>query len=155
MQKYVELNEFAPYVDKFIADSVIVREPVKIDNLIIHFADLSKNPNTLGQCTVGMGTVPTIEIDFKHWGSLEEATRVALLYHELGHCVLGLSHTENPNSIMYPYILDPDFFTNFYSTLVQDLFDAAIPAPEYVELVYSSNKIKTYALTDDGCEEEE
>jgi hypothetical protein len=67
----------------------------------------------------------TVVVDKEYWGRLSDDERKLLIFHELGHCVLGRKHVptfhsdENyvftPDSIMYPdarsvttaYRLDP------------------------------------------------
>lgn len=75
------------------------------------FQDLTAQ-NIVGQCD-GIGTV---QIDPTNWTTLQDLGKEQLIFHELGHCVLGLGHNRTmieftdsnnntqfiPESIMYP-----------------------------------------------------
>ena len=45
-----------------------------------------------------------IYIDNSYWEEANSITRKKLIYHELGHDVLNLEHSTNPNDYMYDYI---------------------------------------------------
>ena len=45
-----------------------------------------------------------IVIDPQYFTEATYCTQKALLYHELGHCLLGLGHSASEDSVMYPYI---------------------------------------------------
>jgi len=52
-----------------------------------------------------------IEVDETNWNNSNEGEREEIIFHELGHCVLGRDHDNNiieaygvPKSIMYPYV---------------------------------------------------
>lgn len=45
-----------------------------------------------------------------------------IIYHELGHCVLGLKHSQDENSIMYSYSQSPRFYKKNWDFLVNQLF---------------------------------
>lgn len=47
---------------------------------------------TLGVCWSGGTGNNKIEIDPTHWKKMSKYGREQLIYHELGHCVLGLKH---------------------------------------------------------------
>lgn len=83
-------------------------------NVAVQFADLW--PNQYGVCHVRGGKNSgrsEVEIDAVSWDRFDEGMREQILFHELGHCVLGLNHDnsrgtvgrypESPLSIMYMY----------------------------------------------------
>lgn len=51
-----------------------------------------------------------------------------IVFHELGHCVLGRDHDyevwedSTPHSIMYPYVLDVEVYTKFRDIYMNELF---------------------------------
>lgn len=78
--------------------------------------------NTVGMClywTVN-GTISKSNITISHMDSAIKTK--ALLYHELGHCVLGLGHTEqDPQTMMSPIMNDDEFYKKNWDGLVQDM----------------------------------
>ena len=45
-----------------------------------------------------------IYIDNSFWKDANSIAKKKLIYHELGHDVLNLDHSTNPNDYMYEYI---------------------------------------------------
>ena len=77
------------YQDEFIRDMNIYSKVVKIG-----FADLDSG--RLGVCYMFKDGRPAyIKIDRKSWTTLTNNIRKALIYHELGHCLLRLQHISN------------------------------------------------------------
>lgn len=101
---------FTPYVDSFravMADQHVAKYAQRW-NVTLKFGDPTV-ANT-GECDQG-DVQGEIIIDKGHWDSFGSDERKLIIYHELGHCVLGRKHvptfhTENnvfvPDSIMYP-----------------------------------------------------
>jgi hypothetical protein len=99
-------DTFRPYVDMF-------KNYYQVDTsyLTIKFNKLKNN--NVGICYFSQIKV---EIDSEFWSLATEDEKEQLIFHELGHCVLGLSHNTNlitydkdntvfiPESIMYPKI---------------------------------------------------
>lgn len=63
---------------------------------------------TLGQCTIS-GPNKTVTIDPTFWANASDNEHEELVFHELGHCAMGLGHINTlnpyncPDSIMYQY----------------------------------------------------
>lgn len=107
---YVE-PELKPYMDKFDQTfdthskySVVFGKDLKL-----------KGKRVLGICThYGANSAGNlIEIDILDWEWMSEVSREQLMFHEAGHCTLGLKHNEVllndlPVSLMYP-VLQPDW----------------------------------------------
>lgn len=91
----------------------MARQPIEIEG-----EDTSE---VAGACLImGHGN---IEISRKHWKAFDEGERRTLIFHELGHCVLGLDHAkEDANNIMAPYILDSDYTDKHWKVLTDMLF---------------------------------
>lgn len=111
---YIE-PEFEYFVDLFeLEQNVDV-------NIEIKFAKLELP--AVGMCYYyqyenGTREFVNIEIDPDYWQLTSETKKEVLLFHELGHCVLGRDHDEQriyytvPKSIMYPYLFDSAFRTH-------------------------------------------
>lgn len=135
-EKRVDLGEFKDYVDMFKRDAAIYGNGVRIDDLIIRFADISqKNEDrtTLGQCLYGDIT-PTVEIDPTYWGLMSETGRMLLMYHELGHCVLGRGHYDAEDSIMNSLLLSSIVFKLRRQELLRELFTPMIQLSDHIEI---------------------
>lgn len=98
---YVPRNiqpEFMPYVADFERNFW----PLKYKGTIV-FADL---PGSIaGLCThnwQGSYLVTTIQIDFASWARGSQDFRDALMYHELSHCALGMTHDESGLTLFAP-----------------------------------------------------
>lgn len=92
--------EFVPYLERFA-----LTVGGDTSGVSVIFDTLSGD--TAGLCSI-RGNERTIRVSHKHWFKVSLDEREALLYHELGHCVLNLGHKNElidtcPKSIMYPY----------------------------------------------------
>ena len=148
-----------PYVDRFVAaSSTIYDSPVQIDDLIIVIADtLPVTGDSTGVCQTGFGITPTITLLKSYWESMDpelspngDIGREALVFHELGHCVLARphrndtfylvipatadslqSHTEYQESIMYyqadELLVDVDYYTQNREKYMSELFSGWEP----------------------------
>lgn len=65
---------------------------VPVNNVDVVFKPI-KYP-TIGLCYRGGGEKNKVEIDPVQWKKMDEYGREQLMYHELGHCVLGLGHND-------------------------------------------------------------
>lgn len=110
------VNEFEDDYHKYTGDIIEIRLP-------INFVDIP-NPNYIGLCWFNNGGVkiPHIQIDRSKWELMSDWRRKAVLYHELGHCVLGRRHTNNKNSLMQPTVIRGKVFEFHEDTLLKELF---------------------------------
>jgi hypothetical protein len=106
-QPYIEQHytsvepDIEPYFNRF-------HEKVGINpiNISAEFEVLPKP--TVGQCLTYSNGVRVIQIDPVYWAMANDDQKEILIFHELGHCALGLGHNANldgqgcPVSIMYP-----------------------------------------------------
>jgi hypothetical protein len=100
-------SAFQSHLEKFKVEAAQSGVSLNITDLNIIFVDqISEGSSGVvsGKCLDG-----TIEIVRDYWNAASESRREALLYHELGHCVLGRSHTggwsdeiDGPKSVMVP-----------------------------------------------------
>jgi hypothetical protein len=112
-----------PYVDSFVqAGNIAITTP-----MIIQFGNLGGNAEN-GQCTLPTLGPFTILIDSTAWANDSEVDRQMLVWHELGHCVLGRTHNtsggpSDPVSIMYPTAEDASAgYTANPAPFIQELF---------------------------------
>lgn len=97
-------DALAPYVHKFEKDI-----DVRVSNVSVGFGPTSGN--VVGKCLLH-GSYRKITIKKDYWDSVSEVQKEQLMYHELGHCALGLGHEDGllsnycPASIMYPFAFE-------------------------------------------------
>jgi hypothetical protein len=122
----LELGEFAPYVAKFEQTSIEVGKPVQVNDLVVKFGPTEERQDAV--CETGDAITPTILINQLSWSRMTEADREALMYHELGHCVLGRNHitTRNTNgqpiSLMYPVAISAHVYLENKESFIRELF---------------------------------
>lgn len=141
--------EFQPFVNSFIQDAESYNVTgLDTYTLNVHFvSDFGAQVNPLGEtegeCLIGQNVVT---IRRGYFDSSTETQRQILLYHELGHCLLGLQHDQNvvpvylgtsivmyePESIMYPILLDGFIFIDNEPAYLKQLFQRVNP----ISLVY-------------------
>ena len=107
---------------QFIDDFALNDEPVPIG-----LADLSDNK--VGACFMYQNGDPAyIKISRVHWSEMSDNSRKALIYHELGHCLLKLGHQDDFDLIKDPdhdifiviklSIMNPTMMTSFQASYV-------------------------------------
>lgn len=106
--------ELLPYSKRFEQEIGVSTTDISIvfDNL---------DDDTVGLCIIRPGGNKII-IDLKFWQKSKAHIREEVMYHELGHCAMGLDHDKSvfnnncPKSIMYPYVMDSCYldYPNFY-----------------------------------------
>ena len=120
----VSINpSFIVYYQAF--EQAIGRDPNRIS---IDFAKIDSP--AVGLCYYyDDATYNHIAIDGDFWSTASDNVRQELVFHELGHCALGLGHDEAthrlgtdtaPNSIMFPYVFGDSWY---YTTYRQNYFD--------------------------------
>jgi hypothetical protein len=82
-----------------------------------------ENPTRVGVCLsyhYSSGKLYKSNITVKQMGT--PVRMKALLYHELGHCVLGLDHTDQESkTIMSPFMHNDSFYEENWDKLVKDM----------------------------------
>lgn len=75
-------------------------------------------PAIVGLCRQGGGD-REVTLDAWYWEAADDAERESLIFHEFGHCLMGLGHDRRlasvdgwtiPASIMYPYVFDGSIY---------------------------------------------
>jgi hypothetical protein len=117
---------FQPYVDSFLSDAHEHSREAVVNNLIMRFA-----PNIDGTQTAFCDMtemVPTITIERTYWDMSPEVIKKALIYHELGHCVLHQPHRDAyvspylPMSIMNTWMVEDYYLEVYWDNYVNELF---------------------------------
>lgn len=100
-----------------------------VSNLNIQFGKLG--PDTVGECDLYRSTI-TISTDY--WPTLTDLGREETLFHELGHCAMGLGHDNNmvtdpltgnpiPESIMYYQVIgNQEYYGRLHTYYVNQLW---------------------------------
>lgn len=98
-----ELTINPPKIDKsasqeyssFLAQAKKHHRQLNLSNLTLTFTDydLTDKPRVVGICTSGYG-YKDIVLETRFWEDAGPISREALVWHELGHCVLGLKHND-------------------------------------------------------------
>lgn len=113
-------NRAKPYVDEFVKISKQFDPTLeaKVRQTKITFGKLGKNH--LGICYYNFNEIILSE---KDWGKLPVENREEVIFHELGHCVLGyIAHTNE--GIMRPAgLYNPVYYRFNYDYLINELFD--------------------------------
>jgi hypothetical protein len=94
------------------------------------------NPTIIGVCEIGIDRTVTIRSDFFDHKSIAFK---ALIWHELGHCLLDLDHIEG-NHIMNANLPSPRVLQSSWTFLVKDFFESKVKLsllsfliPDYIE----------------------
>lgn len=124
-----QVGEFQRYVTQFENESIARGHPTRVHDLIIEFGDLPPNKN--GNCRTSSVLTPKITINRAVWPMLDEPRREALLFHEIGHCILGRPHDDaevvlggrsRPESVMATYLLDSNVYQANREAYLNELF---------------------------------
>jgi hypothetical protein len=123
---------FQPFVDSFLKDMSTNRPDLNVPaNLIVQFGPTPYNDE--GECLTAPFTTPTVNISQICWDNYTDLEKTVIIYHELGHCVLGRVHTsvmngQWPISIMNPVpmrVFGSDHFQLTETAYIQELFQNA------------------------------
>lgn len=123
--KVTSFDGFEYYVELFKEQGLRYNQIIEIDNLVIEFSKLEKRGAmiVLGTCTAYTNRAPLIQIDPDEWARLRLSSRIILMFHELGHCILHRGHVENSFSIMNPTIISSQNFISKEYEVLAELFD--------------------------------
>jgi hypothetical protein len=124
-------NELLPYVDTFEQTyNIKVKIPVRL-SATLSIKTKKDDSVILGECTYyeDEPDLNYIDIDSTHWKHLTHNVRESLIFHELGHCVLGMSHNEKeidgiPVSFMHPHVIgESPHYQEFRSLYIDELWE--------------------------------
>jgi hypothetical protein len=119
-------------VKSFVAEYNKRVDDKKIDtDIIVQFSDdLSRfGASVIGLCHRSYNSSPEVYILRSYFNDHEASLKEELVFHELGHCLLGRPHKNDvdsdgiPLSLMYPYILGEETYnTNSREYYLSELF---------------------------------
>jgi hypothetical protein len=118
-----------PYVDSFISDAASLGVIININNLILRIGYLDKN--LVGLCEYTKTPIITINESYHQYYVSQELFYdiEQVVYHELGHCVLGLKHNDTVNSpegypvsIMNTYHFSGNLYQMFKHNYIREMF---------------------------------
>jgi hypothetical protein len=130
-----ELGQFAPYVWRFQGEAAARGVPAPDDDItVVGLTDAGMKPyrDELGPRVIGVCEIPAkiVDISLSYWNQASETEREMLIFHELGHCILGRPHniqrnvfTGIPMSIMFPDMIIPlQVYQKYRSLFLNELF---------------------------------
>jgi hypothetical protein len=92
LKSYNVHPELQKYVTTFKEKMAMAGVSKSTKNLQAHFFQQLMIKSTARECFVEIQTIRILETE---WIRLDEAGKEELMYHELGHCILGRDHTEH------------------------------------------------------------
>jgi hypothetical protein len=132
---------FEPIFQRFVSYATKYHRDIRAnEDVEIEFGDVDGQTGDIaGQCQWNIFLGNKIILVKKTWDGLTDDTREALLFHELGHCVLQRNHvtgtvpasqagdTTNPTmqipeSLMRPQFLDGATYTQYQNYYLSELF---------------------------------
>ena len=117
--------EYSSIVQEFVDTGRSLGVPIALLSLDVRSGDPSefKNPQELAFCEINPGMTPQVVVRKSYWDAAGISDRRELLFHELGHCVLGKPHRDDHVCIMNTYHLGPKVYNPAtYAYFDRDLF---------------------------------
>jgi hypothetical protein len=100
----------APYVARFEQEASLRGQALSVTDLIVEFGQVQGTDR--GECQLASGETPVVVLSQAAWDRSSDSEREELVFHELGHCLLGLRHEAGltsdgiPASVMNPTEID-------------------------------------------------
>lgn len=112
-----EHPELRAYIESFAEEAALHGRSVNPDRVttewFVNEIEMSYGGQSLGStrgwCVVGDRGQPHVMIEKKWWEDYTHMEKERLMFHELGHCLLGRDHTSNLLSLMYPHLNQIDY----------------------------------------------
>lgn len=109
-----QLGIFGSYVEQFEKESIIYNNPQTVIDIIMEF-DSSLPEGVAGRCSMSFSS-PKITVNVVTWGLISEERKEMLIFHELGHCILGLDHEDD-----YLAVMNTNLPTSYFNNRVEML----------------------------------
>jgi len=92
-------GSLSEYFDRFVAEGVLRGVPVDFGAEPVNgYIRVITAPNVIGQCAHQEGEPNTVIVDKYYWDNADDLEREFLVFHELGHCVLGRDHLDDADA---------------------------------------------------------
>lgn len=130
---------FEKYVQTFERESIVYGRPIDVVDLVIKFSETLPE-DVVGRCHRNFNAAPLILINITWWEYLSVDEKEILLFHELGHCILGLAHSDNGAAIMNTHLLGG--YGGSRGKLLSDYFKTGIDS--LAAMRYSINRKAGY-----------
>jgi len=150
--EYAVETEFDEYLQRFLAEAAKRGKTFNLQasGIIMRFADLEGNIG--GKCYHEKPV--RIEFDRKYWKYISrtaypDAAKESIVFHELGHGLLGREHRNErfSNGEMKSLMCESGYFVNFFGIrreyYIKELFASMTAAPDWV-IKKIENPIETY-----------
>lgn len=115
-------NDLVPYLERFLTDAAKYNQSYPTNTLMLQFGEL-KYP-VVGNCASYTNGERIVTIDKNYWALAGDGLREELVYHELGHCLLGRGHVENVLSIMNSVLNTESEYLSEHQYMLDELFGA-------------------------------
>jgi len=123
-------DELTAYVEEFQAAGASVNRPIQVGQIKLK---LVKSLDQYGAAVAGYcdrtKTPPEVLILKARWAGFGEVEREMLIFHELGHCVLGREHlglvnpvNRLPVSLMFPGMIPAAIYSAARGHYIYELF---------------------------------
>lgn len=121
--------DLAPYYQGFVFEAEKQQVNLNVRDLVLEFIGRFTDPSTLGLCRYGL--VPTVNISREKWGYMNDLDREQVVYHELGHCILGRGHIHEIvvdngeyifKSLMDPFLFNYRMYQDHHVYYMHELF---------------------------------
>lgn len=112
-------SAITPYIKRFYKDAHRINPSIRAYYVPISFIDTNDDV-VIGTC-YQIHPVNYITISRSYWLESTDTERELLIYHELGHCVLGKHHSSY--GIMRAYLMSPGVYEARRETYLRNLFD--------------------------------
>ena len=115
------------------------------DHLVMRFGEIDQSDRQIAICVTyissnpvqeiakkrsdwrkvfGPGKAPEVIVPLQNWDLLSATQREITIFHELGHCLLGLGHYDDKPAIMNTYIMSSRYYRENREVLIDELFDS-------------------------------
>lgn len=133
--KYVSVdNELYPHVAEFVAYCSSIggefttqcEKRLMVLDKVEAVDAFEDSPRVVGRCYYGESLlVPRTVQVLKGFVNSNSLSMKGLVFHELGHCLLGQDHVDqNKVDLMIPYMMQESEYGTYWKILVEGLFDS-------------------------------